>query len=223
MTNQRCYDELAVFRHIMQQKYPEASLDRILVLGCGDGREAVVMKQLFCTEIIGVDIHDCFNRVDSSQIDFIRYDGQRLPFPNDSFDLVYSYHVLEHTHNPDGLVQQVRRVLKPRGFFYIGVPNKDRVVGYFGMKYRSLWQKVTSNLRDWYNRFNNQWKNPVAHAGFSQTEIENLLSLYFMNILPVSRDYYLNKWPQLERFLHLLWLSGWHRRMSPSLYVIAQK
>ena len=41
--------------------------------------------------------------------------NQALPIPNDSFDTVICSDVLEHLHNPCGLMGEVRRVLRPGG------------------------------------------------------------------------------------------------------------
>ncbi len=42
-------------------------------------------------------------------------DAERLPFADDSFDLVYSWGVLHHTPNTRAAVDEVRRVLRPGG------------------------------------------------------------------------------------------------------------
>ena len=46
---------------------------------------------------------------------FVHHDAETLPFPDDSFDLVYSNGVLHHTPNTRAVVQEIRRVLKPGG------------------------------------------------------------------------------------------------------------
>lgn len=42
-------------------------------------------------------------------------DAEALPFPDDSFDLVYSWGVLHHTPSPEVALAEVRRVLAPGG------------------------------------------------------------------------------------------------------------
>jgi ubiquinone/menaquinone biosynthesis C-methylase UbiE len=41
--------------------------------------------------------------------------AEQLPFPADTFDIVYSHGVLHHTVNTEGAIAEVRRVLKPGG------------------------------------------------------------------------------------------------------------
>jgi len=46
---------------------------------------------------------------------FVHHDAETLPFPDQSFDLVYSNGVLHHTPNTTAVVQEIRRVLRPGG------------------------------------------------------------------------------------------------------------
>jgi SAM-dependent methyltransferase len=46
---------------------------------------------------------------------FIHMDAERLPFPNESFDLVYTNGVIHHTPNTASLVSEIYRVLRPGG------------------------------------------------------------------------------------------------------------
>lgn len=49
----------------------------------------------------------------------------RLPFESSSFDAVLSCGVLEHVEDPDGSLEEVRRVLRPGGRFYVyKLPNR---------------------------------------------------------------------------------------------------
>lgn len=49
--------------------------------------------------------------------------GEHLPFPSGTFDLVVSIQVLEHVRDPNRVVEEVLRVLKPGGFFYTSFEN----------------------------------------------------------------------------------------------------
>ena len=52
------------------------------------------------------------------------YDGTHFPFENNTFDYAYSVSVLEHTSDPQAVLSEVARVLKPGGKFYLAFPNK---------------------------------------------------------------------------------------------------
>jgi SAM-dependent methyltransferase len=51
-------------------------------------------------------------------------DGERLPFPDNCFDLVYAHGVVQYTANPGRLVEECRRVLKPDGEAIFQVYNR---------------------------------------------------------------------------------------------------
>jgi SAM-dependent methyltransferase len=51
-------------------------------------------------------------------------DGEHLPFPDNTFDLVYAHGVVQYTANPQRLVDECRRVLKPGGEAVFQVYNR---------------------------------------------------------------------------------------------------
>jgi len=52
----------------------------------------------------------------------LRGDATRLPFADASLDLVMAFDLLEHLHDDDSAVAEVRRVLKPSGTYLVAVP-----------------------------------------------------------------------------------------------------
>jgi len=51
-------------------------------------------------------------------------DAERLEFPDNSFDAVYSFGVLHHTSSPELAFREIRRVLRPGGTFLGGLYSK---------------------------------------------------------------------------------------------------
>src|SRR5262245_26826357 len=47
--------------------------------------------------------------------------GEQLPFSDKRFDIVLCDNVVDHAENPAGIVQELIRILKPRGLLYLTV------------------------------------------------------------------------------------------------------
>jgi SAM-dependent methyltransferase len=93
---------------------------RVMDLGCGAG-DSVDLFRALDPEVdwVGVDIEDSHEVSGRTRADaeFVTFDGQRLPFEDASFDLVYCKQVLEHVEHPHELLHEVARVLRPGGSF----------------------------------------------------------------------------------------------------------
>lgn len=140
-----------------------------LVVGCGSGEEAGFLARHFGSDTIGIDISaDAFDRSRSAPARLEVMGGQDLKFPANSFDLVYSFHAIEHIPDPQLALREMSRVLKPGGLFVIGTPNKSRLVGYVGSA-TTFRNKIRWNLQDWIKRMRGKWRNPIAHAGFKES------------------------------------------------------
>lgn len=93
-------------------------VDRILDLGCGTGTSADLFKRILPeAQWIGLDIEESPEVASRSRtgVEFHSFDGINIPFPDESFDLIFSNQVLEHVRQPVELLKEVRRVLKPEG------------------------------------------------------------------------------------------------------------
>lgn len=57
-------------------------------------------------------------------------DAENLPFPEDSFDIVYSWGVLHHSPDTERAIREVHRVLRPGGIARIMIYHKYSMTGY---------------------------------------------------------------------------------------------
>jgi SAM-dependent methyltransferase len=98
---------------------------KVLDVGCGTGdRLDVFRKRGF--ETYGVETSDSADYAkEHLKLNVIKGDLFSAKFPDAFFDMVTLYNVLEHTHNPNEVIKEIRRILKKDGFLIIQVPNKD--------------------------------------------------------------------------------------------------
>lgn len=97
-----------------------AAEPRILDLGCGEGGSFDFFRERIPgASWVGLDIADSpeVRARTRGDADFRTYDGERIPFEDAYFDLIYSQQVFEHVRHPERLLREVRRVLKPGGCF----------------------------------------------------------------------------------------------------------
>lgn len=91
----------------------------ILDIGCGDRsyEKYIGLKNHY----VGIDV-EFSGRSDESKIPDYFYDGENIPLKDDSVDVILFLEVLEHVTNPDRLLPEIRRVLKPKGLIIFSVP-----------------------------------------------------------------------------------------------------
>jgi SAM-dependent methyltransferase len=65
-------------------------------------------------------------------------DGVKLPFGDAAFDVVLSFDVFEHIPDSDGHLAEVRRVLRPGGYYLMQTPNKWTNVVFETIRWRSF-------------------------------------------------------------------------------------
>jgi 2-polyprenyl-3-methyl-5-hydroxy-6-metoxy-1,4-benzoquinol methylase len=58
------------------------------------------------------------------------YDGKTIPFPDQTFEAVGAFNVLEHVEEPVAFLDEMNRVLRSGGTMLISSPNFMRVIGY---------------------------------------------------------------------------------------------
>lgn len=76
-----------------------------------------------CSYVVGVDPYD--PRPHTAGIPKIAANAEQLPFEGDSFSLVTANMVVEHVEQPERLLREVSRVLKPGGLFLFHTPNAN--------------------------------------------------------------------------------------------------
>ena len=93
--------------------------ERLLDLGCGTGLVLDLAYDLF-KELDGIDItEEMLARVKPRpNVRTQKASAEKIPFPDDTFDMVTAYSVLHHIEDLGQVFHEVRRTLKPGGVFY---------------------------------------------------------------------------------------------------------
>ena len=93
--------------------------ERILDIGCGTGVLLPDLQALSPADIYGADInleYLSLAKVGSPETHLTSADVFRLPFPDDSFDLVLCHYFLLWTGYPPGALKEMRRVTSNNGY-----------------------------------------------------------------------------------------------------------
>ena len=185
---------------------------RVLEVGCGIGTAAVE----FCkagAEYTGVDLSQVSADTTRERLRVYRLDGtvmhanceQPLPLELGTFDLVYSFGVIHHTPNPECIVDNCLRMLKPGGEFKLMLYATDS------------WKSamIDANL-----------DQPEAQAGcpiaqtFTRPEVHRLLA-QFRNVKIEQTHIFPYRIPEYKRGEFVR--EPWFESMTPEMFAALER
>ncbi|MDO8484384.1 MAG: class I SAM-dependent methyltransferase [Candidatus Limnocylindrales bacterium] len=99
----------------------------VLDIGCNTGYGTIRFAPV-AGRVVGVDVSPraidaARQRAPDGRPEFVLTSGFELPFPDDSFDLVTSFQVLEHVPDPLAYLKELQRVAHPGGIVILATPN----------------------------------------------------------------------------------------------------
>ena len=94
----------------------------LLDVGCGKmPYKNYVLENSMVTSYTGLDIDSALTYDAQVRPDYI-WDGSQMPFKNTTYECAIATEVLEHCPDPETVLKEVFRVLKPGGVFFFTVP-----------------------------------------------------------------------------------------------------
>lgn len=125
----------------------------ILDIGCGPGTITADLAELVPEgKVVGVDAVEAVlerarehvaGRSNITNCTFEVADANALPYPDDSFDVVFCHQVLQHVQDPVGILREMKRVAKPGG-----------IVAAREADYKSFaWFPEPEGLDEWLNAY----------------------------------------------------------------------
>lgn len=130
---------------------------RVLEIGVGLGADHQKFAEAGA-ELWGIDLTDQAIRHTRLRFELLGLnstletgDAEQLDFPDNEFDLVYSWGVIHHSPDTKKAATEIRRVLRPGGQYRVMIYNKYSVVGYMlWLRYALLSGRPLRSLNDVY-------------------------------------------------------------------------
>ena len=113
----------------------ERKFERALNLGTGEGDYDSMIAAHF-GELVACDINEQdiqYARALNQEVPNLEYrveDALNLSFPDNTFDLLLSVDVIEHVGQPERMIEEVGRILKPGGLALITFPSLEYPITY---------------------------------------------------------------------------------------------
>src|SRR4030067_1007872 len=106
----------------------------VLDIGCGFGALSYTLHSyganVYATEVDIKKINRAKFFLKGKDISLIRVVDEKLPFNNLFFDVIFIFDVIEHVYDPDKLLREIYRTLKPGGYAYVEFTPYYSVVGH---------------------------------------------------------------------------------------------
>lgn len=177
----------------------------ILEDGCGLGAYLAHLAK-DARQAVGLEIE--FERAAEAHrklLQIINGEGEHLPFPDASFDLVLSHEVLEHVQDDRKSMEEIIRTLKPGGRLILFIPNRGYPFETHGIYIRGEYRFGNKSLVNWLPR---RWRDRLApHVRvYSKKDIEHLLinlpvKVMERTIIFGAYDNIIARFPRLGKFL----------------------
>lgn len=194
-------------RWLRKTQHVDLTGQRVLDLGSGTGKNSFFLAERG-SEVVGVELSQTAVKIARRRaqekrldVEFILGDiGQKLPFENNSFDLIIDVVSSNSLNDIERAVciKEVKRMLRPNGFLYIKALCKDG-------------DKNAGNLID---RFPGKEKDTyimpstgIVERVFSRKDIENLYSDFEILHIERKQSYTQFQGKPYKRYFWLLYLS----------------
>lgn len=150
------------------RSHTNLSSGRLLDIGCGTGYFAHYMSKKRWI-VSGIEKDDDARLFASSKLNVDVYSSEKLFRLEEKYDCITLWHVLEHFHDPDSVMEAIRSALKDSGILALALPNNS---SYDAYHYRENWAA---------------WDVPRHLWHFTPKTIELFIKKHGMEIVSIKR------------------------------------
>jgi ubiquinone/menaquinone biosynthesis C-methylase UbiE len=165
------------FIHSIAQ-FTRYSGKKVLEIGVGAGTDHLQWARAGA-KCYGVDLTCTAVQITQTRLemygfhsDLQRADAEHLPFPDASFDVVYSWGVIHHSESPARVIREIKRVLKPNGSF-VGM-----MYGRYSVKVLKAWLWFALGRGKFWRTFSDVVWNNVESKGTKAYTVDELRKLF---------------------------------------------
>lgn len=168
--------------------FAQSSGQRVLEVGVGMGADYLEWLKAGA-QVTGVDLSSASLEWAKRRSELAGYtpdlrvcDAEHLPFPDNTFDIVYSYGVMHHSPDTPQCIGEARRVLKPGGALRIMIYHHPSLTGlmlwlrYGWLRGKSLRETVRDRLESPGTKSYTQDEARAMLQGFEQIEMRQVFS-----------------------------------------------
>jgi len=184
-------------RYIAGQELVKGKTVLDIASGSGYGTKilAETAKKVYGVEIDKKSVEYAQNKYGASNIEFKVGDGENIPLPNESVDVVITYETIEHIKNYKKFVEEMSRVLKKDGLAIVSTPNDLEFAegNHFHLhefaekELNYLLKNKFKNIKSYYQA---TWKY-VALGSKDELNASQLMNKTILNHAPVKPKEYL--------------------------------
>lgn len=158
---------------ILEAYSTKAKISSLLDLGCGDGGNFPWLKNftdnLYASDYNLTRLMRAKNRALAKEI--VLADVTDYAARDDSFDVVFCNHVLEHIPQDERALKEMKRIVKPGGIIILGIPNEGAFWWQLAYKLQPHTLKITDHVHFYTVK---SLSEKILNAGLNIREVKRL-------------------------------------------------
>lgn len=171
----------------------------VLDIACGSGYGTKLLAQK-AKQVYGVDIDAdsvayAKQNYGAKNIDYRVGDGESIPLPDDSVDLVITFETIEHVKDYKRFVKEVKRILKADGLVIVSTPNDlEFAEGNHFHLHEFEEQELTTMLRQEFAVIDPYYQATWKYVALGAADIfnsEGPIDIKTLNLAPLKPQQYL--------------------------------